>query len=347
MKTVPAAHQTHLDSGVLTDKHLLKITRRDGTVQRLTDLDADIAVAADGTYTGGFLTVHAVTWGLNSEAASLDADILVGGSSPLSEAEVIAGYYDDAEVTLSLVNWADPTQATALFSGFIGDISHDDAGGFKFAFDGLWARASMLRMRTVGPNCDTELGHPTWCKVPVRPADDQRSTAYALGDHVRHSSDATAAGYQDRMFECTTTGTSGAGAPAWDYTVGNTTADGTVVWTAREAWTRFATVSAVLDLRRFALAITEPRAVDGWFRRGAGKWIAGNNAGQVFDVRKWVQAGSEMYLRAKPRGAVQVGDQLELHVGCDLTLTTCRDRFANQRRFMGFWKVVDKPQGGE
>lgn len=346
MRTVPAAHQTHLDTGSLSDKHLVKITRRDGTVKRLTDLDVDIVVAGDGTYTGGFCTVNSVTWGMNSEASSLDADVLVGDLSPLNESEVVSGYYSDATVEVSLVNWADPTQRTPLFIGFIGDIAYDDARGFRFQFDGLWARAAMMRMRTVGPNCDTEVGHPTWCKMPIRPADDLRSTAYALGAHVRHSSDGSIPGYQNRMFEATVAGTTGAGAPAWNYTVGATTVDGGVTWTAREAWIRHATVASLLSVRHVSITVTEPRAVNNWFALGAGKWHSGNNTGQSFSIRKWVAAGAELYLWERPRGAMQVGDLMEIYAGCNLTLTHCRDKFANARRFMGFPQLIDLPRGG-
>lgn len=346
MRTVPGAHQAHLDGGVLTDKHLVKITRRDGTIKRLTDLDVDIEVAADGTYTGGFATVHSLTWGINSEPASMDADILVGGSSPLSESDVVTGYYNDATVEVSLVNWADPTQKTPLFIGYIGDIAYDDAGGFKFQFDGLWSRATMMRMRTVGPNCDTELGHPTWCKVPIRPADDQRATAYALGDHVRHSSDGSITGYQNIMFEATGAGTTGASAPSWNYTVGATTTDGSVTWTAREAWIRHATVASVISSRNISITVTEPRAVDDWFSLGAGKWYSGNNAGNSFSIRKWEASGSVLAMWEKPRGDVQVGDLMEIYAGCNLTLEHCRDKFANLEHFMGFPQLVDLPQGG-
>lgn len=46
------------------------------------------------------------------------------------------------------------------------------------------------------------------------------------------------------VFECTTGGTSGAVEPAWDTDIGNTTADGTVVWTARALAVETVTFSA-------------------------------------------------------------------------------------------------------
>jgi len=51
----------------------------------------------------------------------------------------------------------------------------------------------------------------------------ESDTAYELGDYVYSSAG-------DR-YECTTTGTSGGAEPTWDTVIGNTTNDGTVVWT--------------------------------------------------------------------------------------------------------------------
>jgi len=54
-------------------------------------------------------------------------------------------------------------------------------------------------------------------------------TAYALGDVV-----VPTAGLENGFrYECTTAGTSGASAPTWSIVEGGTTADATVVWTAR------------------------------------------------------------------------------------------------------------------
>lgn len=66
----------------------------------------------------------------------------------------------------------------------------------------------------------------------ARTADDwQASTAYFAGDMVLRTtgigSEATAGLYM----RCTTPGTSGASEPTWDTTVGDTTSDGSAVWT--------------------------------------------------------------------------------------------------------------------
>lgn len=54
-------------------------------------------------------------------------------------------------------------------------------------------------------------------------------TSYSVGDLRRQL--ATPTVLNERVFRCTTAGTSGAAEPTWTITVGGTTADGTAVWT--------------------------------------------------------------------------------------------------------------------
>ena len=61
------------------------------------------------------------------------------------------------------------------------------------------------------------------------------NTAYTLGQRVMAES-GNSGDARKYMFECTTAGTSqNPGPPTWDTTPGNTTSDGTVTWTCREA----------------------------------------------------------------------------------------------------------------
>jgi len=133
--------------------------------------------------------------------------------------------------------------------------------------------------------------------------------------------------FENRIYEVTTAGITAATQPTMDTTVGNTTTDGSVVFTAREAFTRHATVASVTDRRTFSLTVTESRAVDGWFADGVITVESGANLGKSIEVKQWTDSGNvvECFL---PFGFdLEVGDQLRISPGCDKTQPTCLAKF--------------------
>lgn len=76
----------------------------------------------------------------------------------------------------------------------------------------------------------------------------------------------------------------------------------------------------------------------GLFARGVLTWTSGANAGAAVDVRGHVAAaaGASLELWRDPRAAVAIGDGFSVTAGCDKSLATCRDRFANAINFRGF-----------
>ncbi len=100
-------------------------------------------------------------------------------------------------------------------------------------------------------------------------------------------------------------------------------------------WKKTATVTSVTDSKTFRISVTEPRAVDGWFRLGVVEWTSGDNDGRLMEVRSWTQATSEVVLFLGMPGDIQVGDTLTIYPGCDKKFTTCRDKFDNLENFRG------------
>jgi len=134
--------------------------------------------------------------------------------------------------------------------------------------------------------------------------------------------------FENRIYECTTSGETASTQPVYDETVGNTTTDGTVVFTARQAWTRHATVATVTDRAIFTITVTETRGVDDWFNLGAVIWETGNNKGAAMEVRDWVDSTDTITLFLKMPFNIQVGDLLRLYPGCDKrAVEACRDKF--------------------
>lgn len=76
----------------------------------------------------------------------------------------------------------------------------------------------------------------------------------------------------------------------------------------------------------------------GVFSRGKITWSSGDNAGLEIEVKSHSQGSpnSRLSLFLPMPRPMQVGDTFTITAGCDKTLATCRDRFANVVNFGGF-----------
>ena len=100
-------------------------------------------------------------------------------------------------------------------------------------------------------------------------------------------------------------------------------------------WRKTATVASVTDARTFTIAVTEPRAVDGWFVDGVVSFTSGANAGRSMEVKAWTQATATVTLFLPMPSPIAVGDTLTVYPGCRKTTADCRDKFANIVNFRG------------
>ena len=85
----------------------------------------------------------------------------------------------------------------------------------------------------------------------------------------------------------------------------------------------------------FTAAITEPRAVDGWFAGGVLTFETGANAGASMEVKGWTRDPGRIELYLPLGYPIEPGDVFRIHPGCDKRLDTCLDRFANVLNFRG------------
>jgi uncharacterized phage protein (TIGR02218 family) len=100
-------------------------------------------------------------------------------------------------------------------------------------------------------------------------------------------------------------------------------------------WRKAATVTSVTDTRTFTIAVSEPRAVDGWFVDGVVSFASGANAGRSMEVKAWTQATATVTLFLPMPSPIAVGDTLTLYPGCRKTTADCREKFANIVNFRG------------
>lgn len=313
----------------------------DGTIVRVTTLPQDFTVnvghgsetyAKDVSFKGASLTFRGNGAVPDGEVM---APVALTGSS--DEEDVFVGVFDGMLVTLYIVNYEDASDGGMQFGPYTnGQTKTDDRGKIvAFELRGKLDRARFIKVEELSVSCRSDLGdmRPGFCNLPLYPDDVERSTAYSVGDYVRH---ATAGDYGNRMFVCTTAGTTDSSAPSYDYTVGNDTTDGTAVFEAEEAWVRSAVVASVTSSAKFRLTVTESRSVDGWFANGGlVKFTSGANSDVVCTVRKYTHSTKEVELWIAPPYTVAVSDTLEIMPGCDKTFPMCLSRFSNSINFRG------------
>ena len=343
-KTITTPGKTALAAEVTRMCLALKITRRDGDIFYFTDHDADLTI-------GGHIYASSVGW--TRMAITRDSHMAVDNSTLVAMIDdafitvddMRAGKFDSCEVQIyAVLDWADLSLGTLdLGKTTSGEVIVTPSGLFTTEVRGLLQRLQNNVSEVYTPWCRADLGD-TRCKIPTLPSLVQRSHAYvkatatAYGDTVRVvlTGDGDSRKYSNVYFECTTGGTTASSAPTFDATVGNTTADGSVVWTCRDAWTRSAVVASVTDSGTFAITVSDARAVDGWFDKGVVIWETGNNSGRDRDIKTWTNSGGIVTLMTPMDEVIQVGDRMAIVAGCDKKSATCKTKFGNLVNFRGF-----------
>jgi hypothetical protein len=336
MKAVSASLAAHLAGPVTTLATCWRITRTDGVVFRFTDHDRDLVVDDEAYEASAGYSRTAISNDVGMGVDNLDVEG-VFDSAAVTEEELRAGLFDQAEVRIFLVNWADPSMGVLrLRRGWFGEVVLTEQGVFRTELRGLTQALSQRIGELYSPECRADLGDHR-CRVPIQPPVVARETAYRLGDHVRVATGSGSGSqvYENRLYRCAVTGTTAAEEPAYDTTVGEQTTDGSATFEALEAWSRSGTVVDVIDRTTFTAAIDEPRAADGWFAGGVLTWETGANAGRSIEVKAWTQETDEIELFLPMGYAIQSGDAFRIHPGCDKRLDTCIDRFANVLNFRG------------
>lgn len=93
------------------------------------------------------------------------------------------------------------------------------------------------------------------------------------------------------------------------------------------------TVVRVTAIADEGFAIDAPAGDETRWRNGRVRWLDGANAGSDQSVHG--VEGAVVTLRARPRAPVAVGDRAILIEGCDKSIATCTERFANAANFRG------------
>lgn len=148
--------QAHLGRTVTTLCHCWRVTLRDGTVLGFTDHDRSLE--ADGTAfapeTGFTASEARAREGLGVDTMDVEGAL---SSARITEADILDGRYDGAEVEALLVNWRDVAQFARLRRATIAKITRTD-GRFVAELESLGRGLDLVRGRQVLRRCDAELG---------------------------------------------------------------------------------------------------------------------------------------------------------------------------------------------
>jgi len=156
MKTLPPALQAHLNEGTTTLAWCWRITRADGVARGFTDHDRALTFEGTDFEPESGFTASEVRTGSDLSVDAQDAEGVLS-SDRITETDILDGRWDNAEVELWRVNWADPGQRVLLRRGAIGQVRRG-----RVAFVAEVRSLAHLLGQTVGrtfqAGCDAALG---------------------------------------------------------------------------------------------------------------------------------------------------------------------------------------------
>ena len=192
------ALKDHLARGSTTLARAFALTRKDGVVMGFTDHDRDLVFEGITFRADTGLTAKALQMGTG---LSVDNSEAFGAlrSDAITEADILAGRYDGAEVRGWLVNWADVAVRALQFRGSLGEITRS-GGAFTAEMRGLSERLNQPQGRIYHARCSAVLGD-RHCRFDLTQPGYFEERAVELVDDARMFRFANFAGYDDRFFE--------------------------------------------------------------------------------------------------------------------------------------------------
>ena len=167
MKSLPAAMAAALASGVTTFAYCWRITRHDGTVLGFTEHDHDLVYAGTAYAAATGFTASQIEQSLGLSVDNMNAAGALS-SAAITDADILAGRYDDAAVDLFWVNWADPSMGITVAAGNLGEVKRQGVA-FSAEFRSIANRLNQKIGQTYERTCSAKLGDGR-CKVDLASA---------------------------------------------------------------------------------------------------------------------------------------------------------------------------------
>ena len=188
----------HIASGTTTLARAWEIERTDGTLLGFTDHDTPLEFEGVVFEPQSGMTAKALS---QTTGLSVDNTEAYGAlsSDAITEADIVAGRFDGAEVRAWLVNWANPDERALIFRGHMGEITRGD-GAFTAELRGLAEKLGAENGRIFHPRCSAILGD-AHCRFDLNRAgfSAQLDVEDVSEAKVFHFADV--AGFADRWFE--------------------------------------------------------------------------------------------------------------------------------------------------
>ncbi len=146
-----------LERALTTLAFCWRVERRDGVCLGFTSHDRDLVIAGLVYRSAPGMLPSAVSVSDDFDASTLDVSGALSSDS-ISEADLAAGRWDRAAVSLFLVDWEDPGgERLSLARGEIGDVTVK-ANGFEAELRGAAALLERAVAEQTSPECRAELG---------------------------------------------------------------------------------------------------------------------------------------------------------------------------------------------
>lgn len=188
MKNFPAGLAAHLNAGQTTLTLCLLITRADGVLVGLTELDRDVNVGGILFQANAGFSRFNLQDKNNLESASLKLEGAI--NDVITRDDLALQRYDYAQVQIFLVNYVSG-DAGLVFSGFTGTAIVKEFG-FELELRSLSYRTTRTGGELCTPTCRVDLGSPR-CGIDVGGL-GITGTVTAAGDGFRTFSTGVAAG---------------------------------------------------------------------------------------------------------------------------------------------------------
>lgn len=192
------AFYEHLATGATYVTRCYALTRGDGLVLGFTDHDRDLTFEGIMFRAETGLTARAVG---QSTGLAVDNTEAFGGlsSEAITEADILAGRYDGAEVLAWLVNWRRPEERVLQFRGYLGEVSRA-GGAFTAELRGLTELLNQPQGQVYHARCSAVLGDGR-CKFDLDQPSYSTEIAAEIVDDNRVFRFADLQGFDDRWFE--------------------------------------------------------------------------------------------------------------------------------------------------